>query len=122
MADNSMRIRRLNNDGTIETIAGGGQPPDGIGDGLPATEASMQTGGFGFDRAGNMYVDDLTAQEVRRVDATTGVISAVPQAASLGAPYRLAVAYRPPHECNSSGSSVSVSIVAFGTATPVGNP
>jgi len=39
----SGRVRRVTPDGRIETIAGGGSPADGIGDGGPATEAKLGT-------------------------------------------------------------------------------
>ena len=55
---------------------------DGIclsrGDGLPADHASiMHPSGLAFDAAGNLFIGDIAANVVRRVDAVTGLISTV---------------------------------------------
>jgi hypothetical protein len=53
------RIRMVGLDGTISTVAGGGAPADGLGDGGPATQALL-SGPFGLaiDKAGNLFFSD----------------------------------------------------------------
>src|SRR5438128_1500382 len=71
------RIRKV--DATtriITTVAGGGAPTDGLGDGLPATAAQLSIPfGAVFDALGNMYVADSANNRVRKVDAITGIIT-----------------------------------------------
>jgi len=61
--------------GTITTVAGGGST---LGDGGPATNAALW---FPFDvttdTAGNLYIADLNNSRVRKVEASTGVITTV---------------------------------------------
>ena len=61
--------------GVITTVAG-----DGIraynGDGIPATSASLNwPAGLATDAAGDLFIADSNNQAIRRVDASTGVIS-----------------------------------------------
>lgn len=69
--------------GLITTVAGGGSPPDGVGDGGPATGALLSMGpgrgrgGLAVDRAGNIYVSDPGNARIRKVDARTGIITTV---------------------------------------------
>ncbi len=62
--------------GRIRTIAGGGAPADGAGDGLPATQArlieptSLQIEGGGTA----LWIGDAGAARVRRVDRFSGLI------------------------------------------------
>jgi DNA-binding beta-propeller fold protein YncE len=59
----------------VSTVAGGGSPKTGVGDGLPALVASLSNPtGVSFDTAGNMYIADQSDSRVRVVDATTGII------------------------------------------------
>jgi sugar lactone lactonase YvrE len=70
------RIRRIDPDGIITTIIGTGR--DGYaGDGGPATEAQLLPRNLLIDPDGNIYVCDRASQTVRRVDATTGIITRV---------------------------------------------
>ncbi len=76
------RVRKLSN-GTITTAAGGGSPPDGIGDGGPATSAEISfPTGVALDLAGNLYVVDLFGSRVRKV--SNGTISTVAGNGTLG--------------------------------------
>jgi DNA-binding beta-propeller fold protein YncE len=62
--------------GNVSTFAGGGDPEDGMGDGLLATEAKL--GGpylIAFDSADNLYFTDNHFNSVRRVDKLTGIIT-----------------------------------------------
>jgi hypothetical protein len=69
------RIRKVDANGMITTIAGNGHATFG-GDGLPATSASLNyPGETVMDSAGNLFIVDTLNQVVREV--TAGVISTV---------------------------------------------
>jgi sugar lactone lactonase YvrE len=64
--------------GFITTVAGGGSPPDGLGDGGPATSARLiDPSGLAFDSAGHLFISDTHHNRVRRVDAVTNIITTV---------------------------------------------
>jgi uncharacterized protein (TIGR03437 family) len=69
------RVRKINSSGIITTVAGGGAGP--IGDGGPATAASIGGNllGVAVDAAGNLYI--TSDARIRKVDATTGLISTI---------------------------------------------
>lgn len=73
------RVRMIDTNGIITTIAGGGTPADGLGDGGPATAANINRArGVAVDAGGNIFVSDsqdFNHERVRRVDRTTGVIT-----------------------------------------------
>ncbi len=73
------RVRRVDAaTGLAWTIAGGGWPPDGLGDGGPATSARLdEPRGLALDAAGNLLIADQWHYRVRRVDLGTGVIATV---------------------------------------------
>ena len=73
--DNSTNvIRRINTDGTIQTIAGVGIPGYG-GDGGPALSALLNSPSFPkYDAAGNLYFADTANFRIRRVDSS-GIIT-----------------------------------------------
>ncbi len=75
---NSNRIRRIDaTTGLISTVAGTGTPGS-LGDGSAASAAQLQhPGGIAFDAAGNLYIADATNNKVRKVSATTGIITTV---------------------------------------------
>jgi len=63
--------------GDIETIAGNGSFGYS-GDGGPATSAALRNPyGVALDNAGNLYIADTFNNRIRRVDATTGIITTV---------------------------------------------
>ena len=69
------RIRKVNTDGTIHTMAGNSKKGYS-GDGGPALEASFNLPHeIRFDKGGNYFIADMTNHAIRRVDAKTGVIS-----------------------------------------------
>ncbi len=75
---NGAVIRQDAQTGAISLFAGGGNPPDGVGDGGPATGALLYDArGVGVDGAGNVYIADFGGNRVRRVDAATHVITTV---------------------------------------------
>jgi sugar lactone lactonase YvrE len=79
------RIRVVNTNGIIETYAGNGDLGFG-GDGGPATQASLFTGGGGqaafpagkiaVDSKGNVYIPDTGNARIRKVN-TQGIISTI---------------------------------------------
>lgn len=73
------RVRRVDaRTGIIRTVAGGGSPEDGLGDGLKATEASLSMAvSLALDGAGNLFISDLFRSRIRRVDAASGIITTV---------------------------------------------
>ncbi len=63
--------------GTIITIAGDGQRTFG-GDGGPAAAASfIEPADVAVDDAGNVFVTDMRNHRIRRIDATTGIITTI---------------------------------------------
>jgi sugar lactone lactonase YvrE len=77
IADVGGRIRRVDTSGIITTVAGGGNPADGVGDGGPATEASLNAPvDLALDARGNLFIVEHVGQRVRMV-APDGTISTV---------------------------------------------
>ncbi|HYM59935.1 MAG TPA: hypothetical protein VEZ11_03465, partial [Thermoanaerobaculia bacterium] len=73
---NNSRARRIDPNGVITTYAGGGDPPDGIGDNGPATGASLPfLTTLAFDLSGNLLVS--SAPRIRKIDRATQVISTI---------------------------------------------
>jgi len=75
---NNSRIRRVDaSTGIITTEAGTGQ--DGFsGDGGPATSAAFsQPAGLVVDKSGNLFISDTDNNRIRRVDASTGIVTTV---------------------------------------------
>jgi sugar lactone lactonase YvrE len=74
---NHERVRRYDaNTHIVTTVAGNGLY--GGGDGNVATEAGLnQPFAIAFDAAGNLFIEDSSNSSVRRVDATTKIISTV---------------------------------------------
>ena len=68
------RIRRIRQDGNIETMAGNGSKGY-EGDGGLAIKASFNLPHeIRFDKVGNLYVVDMMNHAVRKIDAKTGII------------------------------------------------
>jgi len=72
--ESNARVRKVNTAGIITTIAGGGT--NGLGDGGPATAATINPLGITFDAAGNLYIADFNNSRIRKVN-TAGIISTV---------------------------------------------
>lgn len=72
------RIRKVDlQTGLISTFAGSGDF-DFAGDGGPATAAALHTPmGLAVDRGGNVYIADIGHHRVRKVDATSKIITTV---------------------------------------------
>ena len=74
---NNNRLRSVNAKGVISTVAGTGSPGYS-GDGGPATMAAINTpAGIVIDGAGDLYFADTGNHAIRRIDATTHVITTV---------------------------------------------
>ncbi len=81
----SQRIRMVDLNGIITTIAGNGDPGFG-GDGGPASNAQLYaptgqsaqpTSRIATDWFGNIYVADTLNNRIRRIDAETGIITTI---------------------------------------------
>jgi sugar lactone lactonase YvrE len=60
----------------VDTYAGGGNPADGIGDNLPATQAKLGSPtGIAFDKDGNLLISCVDTGSMRKVDKTTKIIT-----------------------------------------------
>jgi len=72
------RARKVDaNTGTISTVAGNGTRGSS-GDGAAATSAELKyPSGVAVDSAGNLYISDVGNNNVRKVDASTGIMSTV---------------------------------------------
>jgi sugar lactone lactonase YvrE len=68
------RIRRVSTDGIIATVAGNGSAFGALGDGNPATSATIQALGVAVDAAGNLYIADAGNNRIRKV-SSDGIIS-----------------------------------------------
>jgi hypothetical protein len=88
IADTGNNVIRVINaaTGVITTVAGiaGASPTpcgaktDAVGDGCPATQALLNTPeGVTLDAAGNLYIADTNDHRIRKVSATTGIISTI---------------------------------------------
>lgn len=70
-------IYQLANDGSVAIVAGSGVSGNS-GDGGAATSAQIdRVNGLTIDAAGNLYLSDNRYHVVRKVDATTGIITTV---------------------------------------------
>ncbi|OQW91873.1 MAG: hypothetical protein BWK78_03340 [Thiotrichaceae bacterium IS1] len=80
-ADNH-RVRKIDSQGTISTVAGNGTPGN-AGDSGVATSAQLNLpDGIAIDKAGNLYISEAGNHVIRKVDANTQSISRV--AGTLG--------------------------------------
>jgi trimeric autotransporter adhesin len=68
-------VRRIAADGTINTVAGNGNPTY-AGDNGPATSAQLSPTAVALDQAGNLYIADGFNYRIRKVD-TNGIITTI---------------------------------------------
>lgn len=73
--DQNARIRRIDSDGVISTIAGGGETPSAdMRDGAPATSASLSHPSYVVvDDAGNVYFSDFLDNVIWMIDPSGGM-------------------------------------------------
>lgn len=70
---------------TISAVAGPAGGYTGFnGDGQAATSAQLQPGGVAVDAAGNLYVADIQNNRIRKVTASTGLISTIAGSGAQG--------------------------------------
>jgi streptogramin lyase len=78
------RIRKVNADGTIHTMAGNSKKGYS-GDGGPALQASFNLPHeIRFDKEGNYYIADMSNHAIRRVDGKTGIITTFAGTGTVG--------------------------------------
>ena len=71
------RVRRVDPDGIIHTVAGNGRKGY-TGDGGPAAEASFNLPHeIRLDGPGNLYVADMANHVIRRIDGQSGIITTI---------------------------------------------
>ena len=81
----NLRVRKVNPSGIITTVAGKGSSFGSLGDGGPATSAVLVYPiELAVDAAANFYITDASTCRIRRVDATTQVITTVAGGAGSG--------------------------------------
>jgi trimeric autotransporter adhesin len=83
--NNNNRVRKVTlSNGLISTIAGNGTPGFN-GDGIPATNAEVYSPiAVAIDQSGNVYIADTYNQKIRKVTASTGIISTVAGNGTVG--------------------------------------
>jgi uncharacterized protein (TIGR03437 family) len=80
------RVRLVSPSGLITTFAGGG-PPDQLGDGLPATQATLKAPtALALDSFSNLYVADAGSSRIRKVLANPPTVQVAPASVSFTAP------------------------------------
>src|SRR5262249_25044619 len=72
---NENRVRKVDaKTGVIRNYAGGGQDPDGS----PATKVQLGgPWGLAINQDGDLYIAEIYSQQIRKVSAATGLITAV---------------------------------------------
>ncbi len=90
IADRSGRIRKIDSSGTITTVAGGGAS---VADGVAGTDASIPyPRALTLDSSGNLYIGQINnSATVRKLDASTGLITTIATYPSVKNPEGLAV-------------------------------
>lgn len=78
------RIRRIRQDGKIETMAGNGTKGYSGDGGLSLDASFNMPHEIRFDKSGNLYIVDMMNHAVRKVDAKTGIISTFAGTGSMG--------------------------------------
>jgi sugar lactone lactonase YvrE len=78
------RVRRVNQSGIITTVAGNGNSGFN-GDNIPAISAGISSpAGIAIDGEGNLFIAERRNQIIRRVDASTGLITTMAGTGDFG--------------------------------------
>lgn len=94
--------------GLITTVAGKGSLSGPIGDGQLATNVAMEPGALALDDTGNLYIADQYRYRVRKVAASTGVVSTVAGNGQWGA-------------SGDGGPALAAAVVPYGIAVRSGD-
>src|SRR5207245_2304484 len=79
------RVRKVDlTTNMISTIAGGGSPANGIGDGGLATAAIVYPNALALNSVGSLFISDRAHSRVRRLDIATGVIQTIAGSDAIG--------------------------------------
>lgn len=78
------RIWRINADSHTTTLIAGTGVYGFSGDGGPATAARIAAGGMAFDSSGNLYFADSINHRVRKIAASTGIITTIAGTGTAG--------------------------------------
>ncbi len=78
--DSIFRVKKIDRSGIITRIGGGGALKV---DGVPATSAQLEPRGLCVDGYGNLFFSD-TGERIRKIDATSGIITTVAGNIGLG--------------------------------------
>ncbi len=85
IADNgNHRIRRIDRNGIITTVAGTGEPGFSGDGGLATAARLMNPSALALDVEGNLYIADVGNNRIRRVDRATGIITTVAGSGARG--------------------------------------
>ncbi len=76
-------IRKINTNGIITSVAGTGTSGYS-GDGGPATSAAISPNGVALDTSGNIFIADTSNYRIRKVTASTGIITTVAGTGTAG--------------------------------------
>jgi len=85
------RIRRVDTNGTITTIAGNGVLKPFSGNGNPATTASIGPSGIALDSADNLYISDYFSNLILKVDVSQSAAPFAAHAVGTTSPNRRVV-------------------------------
>ena len=83
-------VRKILPDGSVSTLAGGGNGGEGYVDGSCAIARFNHPQGVAVDAAGNIYVADSENQKIRKITTTGQVSTLAPEHPFAGSPYAIA--------------------------------
>ncbi len=110
----SNRIRKISVNGYINTVAGNGSTGN-TGDGGQATAAPLNMSGGGgvfVDKSGNILISNTTGQTIRKVNASTGIITTIAGIAGTsgfsgdGGPASAALIFDPMGICEDTSGNI----------------
>ena len=105
-------VRKVNTQGIITTLAGGGNPADGLGDNGLATQARFRPYSIALDSIGNLYIGDELHARIRKVDPN-GIITTI---AGNGNPSVYCTSYACAYATRDNVAATSTPVEADGLA------